>query len=113
MVAAASRKRQARRMTGGGLLELILISMGGLFFLAGLAANYQVLGKSLRAKPDEPLPANLGFIPGVVGSITLFFTLPALAKYGIDVPWPWLWILLPLLIDPYCLGGLVLLLLRK
>jgi len=31
----------------------------------------------------------------------------------VDVPWPWLWILLPLLVDPYCLGGLVLLLGRK
>jgi hypothetical protein len=100
-------------MTGGGLLELILISMGWLFFLGGLVANYQVLRKSLKAKPDEPLPSSLGFIPGVVGSITVFFTIPALAKYGAQVPWPWLWILLPLLIDPYCLGGLVLLLVRK
>ncbi|HEY3077622.1 MAG TPA: hypothetical protein VGJ74_20820 [Burkholderiales bacterium] len=100
-------------MTGGGLLELILLSMGWLFFAGGLAANYQVLRKSLRAKPDEQIPSSLGFVPGVVGSITVFFTIPALAKYGIDVPWPWLWILLPLLIDPYCLGGLVLLLVRK
>ena len=100
-------------MTGGALLELILISMGWLFFLGGLAANYQALGKSLKAKPDEQLPSSLGFVPGVAGSITVFFTLPALAKYGIEVPWPWLWILLPLLIDPYCLGGLVLLLVRK
>jgi hypothetical protein len=100
-------------MTGGALLELILLSMAWLFFLAGLAANYQVLRKSLKAKPDERLPSSLGVIPGVVGSITVFFTIPALAKYGVDVPWPWLWILLPLLVDPYCLGGLVLLLVRK
>ena len=100
-------------MTGGGLLELILLSMGWFFFLAGLVANYQVLRKSLKAKPDEPLPSSLGLIPGVVGSVTVFFTIPALAKYGAQVPWPWLWILLPLLIDPYCLGGLVLLLVRK
>jgi len=43
-------------MTGGGLLELILVSMGWLFFLAGLAANY----------------------PGVAGSITVFFTIGGL-----------------------------------
>jgi hypothetical protein len=59
------------------------------------------------------VPSGIPFIPGVAGSLAAFFTLPALAQYGIDVPWPWLWILLPLLIDPYCLGGLVLLLLRK
>jgi hypothetical protein len=100
-------------MTGGGLLELILISMGWLFFVAGLTANYQVLRKSLGAKPGERLPSNMGFLPGVVGSLTIFFTIPALARYGFEVPWPWLWILLPLLIDPYCLGGLVLLLVRK
>jgi hypothetical protein len=100
-------------MTGGGLLELILLSMGWLFFLAVLVAHYQILRKSLRAKPDERLPSNMGFIPGVVGSISVFFTLPAVARYGVDVPWPWLWILLPLVIDPYCIGGLVLLALRK
>jgi hypothetical protein len=100
-------------MTGGGLLELILLSMAWLFFAAGLAANYQVLRKSLKAKRGEAIPSSLGFVPGVVGSLAVFFTIPALGKYGVEVPLPWLWILLPLLIDPYCLGGLVLLLVRK
>jgi hypothetical protein len=100
-------------MTGGGLLELILLSMGWLFFLGGLVAHYLILRQSLRAKPDERVPSNMGFIPGVAGSITIFFTIPALARYGIDARWPWLWILLPLFIDPYCVGGLVLLLVRK
>ena len=100
-------------MTGGGLLELILLSMGWLFFLGGLVAHYQIFRQSLRAKPDERLPSNMGFIPGVVGSITVFFSVPALARHGVEVPWPWLWILLPLVIDPYCIGGLVLLALRK
>jgi hypothetical protein len=72
-----------------------------------------VLRRSLRAKEGEAVPSSLGFVPGVAGSLTVFFTIPALAKYGIDVPWPWLWILLPLVLDPYCLGGLVLLLTRK
>ncbi|HZE59120.1 MAG TPA: hypothetical protein VE085_01025 [Burkholderiales bacterium] len=100
-------------MTGGGLLELILLSMGWLFFLGGLVANYQVLAKSLKAKPGDRIPSGVGFIPGVVGSITVFFSVPALTGYGLEVPWPWPWILLPLVIDPYCIGGLVLLVLRK
>jgi len=79
--------------------------MAWLFFLGGLAANYHALVKSG--------PSGLGFIPGVAGSITVFFSIPALAGHGIEVPWPWLWILLPLVVDPYCLGGLLLLLLRK
>ena len=79
-------------MSGGALLALILISMGWLFFLAGLAANSHARRKKTRAR--------LGFAPGVVGSITAFFTIPALAKYGVEVPWPWLWIVLPLLIEP-------------
>lgn len=75
-------------MTGGGLLGLLLLSMAWLFFLAGLAANYQALRRSLKAKPGEAVPSNLGFVP-------------------------WLRIALPLVVDPYCVGGLVLLLLRK
>jgi hypothetical protein len=43
----------------------------------------------------------------------VLFTIAALAKYGIEAPWPWLWILLPLAIDPYCLPIVVLLLVRK
>ncbi|HYL88045.1 MAG TPA: hypothetical protein VEU32_04685 [Burkholderiales bacterium] len=100
-------------MTGGGLLELVLLSMGWLFFLAGLIAHYQILRQSLKAKPDERVPSNMGFVPAVVGSVTIFFTIPALARHEIDVPWPWLWIVLPLVIDPYCVGGLVVLALRK
>jgi hypothetical protein len=100
-------------MTGGELLGLILISMAWLFFIAGLVANYGVLRRSRKAKAGEPVPSGLGFVPGVVGSLAVFFTLPAVAKYGFDAPWPWLWIALPLLVDPYCVPGLVLLLLRK
>ena len=100
-------------MTGGGLLELILLSMAWLFFVGGIAANYHVLRRSLNRKPGEQAPSGLGFVPGVVGSVTVFFTIPALAKYGVELPWPWLWIVLPLVMDPYCLGGLFLLLLAR
>jgi hypothetical protein len=94
-------------MSGGNLVGLILLSMAWLFFLGGLAANYQVLARTLKAKEGEKPPSSLGFVPGVVGSLAVFFTLPALAKYGVEAPWPWLWILLPLLLDPYCLGALL------
>jgi hypothetical protein len=95
-------------MSGGTLVGLVLLSMGWLYFLGGLLVNWQVLRRSLRAKEGEPVPSGMGFMPGVVGSLTVFFSLPALAGMGIAIPWPWLWILLPLVLDPYCLGALAL-----
>lgn len=68
-------------MTGGVYVELVLISMGWFFFAAGLAIGVR-------------------FLPGVAGSIAAFFSIPAAARFGIEVPWPWLWILLPLALDP-------------
>ena len=68
-------------MSGGTYLELVLISMGWLFFLAGLAIGAR-------------------FLPGIAGSLAAFFSIPALARHGVEVPWPWLWILLPLVVDP-------------
>ena len=82
-------------MTGVSLLALILISMGWLFFLAGLTINYRTKGRGI------PL------LPGLVGSVTVFFSLPPLINHGLDVPWPWLWILLPLVLDPGCAPGLL------
>ena len=79
--------------------------MGWLFFIGGVALNYQ----ALRAKRGR----SLGPLPGVVGSVTMFFSMPALAGHGILLPWPWIWILAPLVIDPLCVGGLVLLVRRK
>ena len=68
-------------MTGTAYLELVLVSMGWFAFLAGLALGLRLL-------------------PGIVGSVTVFFTLPMLARHGVEAPWPWLWILLPLGADP-------------
>ena len=68
-------------MTGMSYLQLVLVSMGWFAFLAGLALGLRLL-------------------PGIVGSVTVFFTLPLLAGHGIEVSWPWLWILLPLILDP-------------
>ena len=90
-------------MTGSGFLALILLSMGWLFFIAGVLVNYRAAGRA----------RGLGPLPGIVGSLTVFFSIPALAARGIELPWPWLWILAPLAIDPLCVGGLVLLVRRK
>ena len=64
-------------MTGTGFLELILLSMAWLLVLAGFVFRQWALA-------------------GIAASVAMFFTIPALARYGIEVPWPWLWILLPL-----------------
>jgi hypothetical protein len=95
--------RQADQVTGGALLGLILLSMAWLFFLIGLAVNYRLLHPAVT----------LGFLPGVVGSVAAFFSIPALARYGVEVHWPWLWILLPLALDPGGLGGAAARLLQK
>ena len=97
-------------MTGGGLLALILLSMGWLFFLGGLAANVQAVR---RFQTRGVAPRGLGLLPGVVGSVTMFFSVPWLARLGMDLPWPWVWILAPLVLDPLCIGGLVLRARRK
>ena len=100
-------------MSGWWLVGLMLLSMAWMFFVYGLLLHYLLLRRSLKAKEGEYVPSSLGFIPGVVGSAAVLFTIAALAKYGIEAPWPWLWILLPLAIDPYCLPIVVLLLIRK
>ena len=64
-------------MTGTGLLGLLLLSMAWLLVLAAIY---------FRARP----------LAGIAGSVAVFFSIPALARYGVEVPWPWLWILLPL-----------------
>jgi hypothetical protein len=91
-------------MTGGSLVGLILLSMAWLFFLLGAVMNFSVLRIAARAKAGDPVPSGVPFIPGVCGSLAAFFTIPALAAYGLEVPWPWFWILLPLFLDVYCLG---------
>lgn len=81
-------------MTGGGLLGLILLSMAWCFYLLGLAFHIQIVRKGLKTK-------GMGFLPAVCGSLAVFFSIPVMARHGIEVPWPWLWILLPLVADPY------------
>jgi hypothetical protein len=95
--------RQAGFMSGGALIGLFLLSMAWCFFLFGLVVHWQLLRRRLRARQGEQVPGGMGFLPSVVGSVAVFFTLPALERFGIDIPLPWLWILLPLVADPYLL----------
>ena len=81
-------------MTGSGLLALVLTSMGWLFFLAGLVFYWRSL-------------SGIPLLPGLAGSVSVFFSIPPLIERGIEVPWPWLWILLPLVLDPGCVPGLL------
>ena len=87
--------------------------MAWLYFLVGLFAHYQILRISMKAREGDRIPSNMGFLPGLVGSVAVFFSIPALARYGVEVPWPWLWILLPLVLDPYCAGWVVLMAFRR
>jgi hypothetical protein len=95
-------------MSGGSFVGLILLSMAWLFFALGAVTNFSVLRRAMNAKQGERAPSGVPFLPGVVGSLAAFFTLPALAARGLELPWPWLWILLPLLLDVHCIGGVVL-----
>jgi hypothetical protein len=80
-------------MTGGALLGLMLLSMAWLYFLGGLGLNLYAYAKKS--------PAPIALLPGVAGSLAVFFSVPALVRLEIDLAWPWLWILLPLAFDPY------------
>jgi hypothetical protein len=98
-------------MSGGFWVGLILLSMGWLFFALGAAMNFHCWRKALAAREGERVPSGVPFLPGVAGSLSAFFTLPALASLGYELVWPWLWILAPLFLDVYCLGRFVLALL--
>jgi hypothetical protein len=93
-------------MSGGYLLGLIGFSMASLFALAGLAMNLQAWRGARRARPGARGASGIPILPGVVGSLTLFFLIPQLkARFGLELPWPFLWILLPLFLDLQGLGG--------
>jgi hypothetical protein len=92
-------------MTGGSFVGLILLSMAWLFFVLGAVTNFSALRRAMKAKEGERALSGIPLLPGMAGSLAAFFTLPALAARGLDLPWPWLWILLPLFLDVYCVGG--------
>jgi hypothetical protein len=95
-------------MTGGSLVGLTLLSMAWLFFAGGAVMNFSLLRRAAKAPAGARRPSGIPLLPGLIGSLAAFFTVPALARYGVDVPWPWLWILLPLFLDVYCVGWIIL-----
>ena len=97
-------------MTGWTLLGLTLLSMGWLFFAFGATLNFSAWRRARKAASGTRY-GGVPLLPGVVGSLAAFFSVGWALKAGAHVPWPWLWILLPLFLDVGCLGRLVLALL--
>jgi hypothetical protein len=87
--------------------------MAWLFFAGGAVMNFSLLRRAAKARPGEATPSGIPLLPGLAGSLAAFFTIPALAGYGVEAPWPWLWILLPLFLDVYCLGWIALFFYQK
>jgi hypothetical protein len=84
-----------------------------LFAGALLALNFHVWLKRQRAKPGEAVPGGLPFLAGALASFVVFVSIPLADKYlQVEVPWPWLWILLPFFLDVLGPGGWILRLLR-
>ena len=73
--------------------------------------NFQVWRAARRGRPRGTGVAGIPFLPGVAGSLAAFFTVGWALKHAYDLHWPWLWVLLPLVLDVYCAGGLLLALL--
>ncbi|HEY5637917.1 MAG TPA: hypothetical protein VIS77_13585 [Burkholderiales bacterium] len=88
-------------MSGGYFFGLIGLSMAWLLSILLLGANFMAWRAAARARPGERTPSGIPLLPGIVASVTVFFTLPLLKTHAdLEVPWPFLWILLPLALDP-------------
>jgi hypothetical protein len=74
--------------------------------------NPKSLWITLHAKEGERVPSGVFFVVGILGAFFAYHTVDVITKYfEVSVPWPWLWVALPLFLDVYCVGGLVLVLL--
>lgn len=96
-------------MSAGYLFGLIVLSMAWLLSILLLGANFVAWRAAWRARPGVRTPSGIPLLPGIVGSVTVFFTLPLLKAHAdVDVPWPFVWILLPFFLDLYGVGGILL-----
>ena len=79
------------------------------FIIMGMVMNAQVWWIALHAKEGDQIPSGVTFIFGLLGAGLVWMMLPMISKIsGAEVPWPWAWVALPLFLDVYCLGALVL-----
>jgi hypothetical protein len=79
------------------------------FIIMGMVMNAQVWWIALHAKEGDQIPSGVTFIFGLLGAGLVWMTLSIISKIkGAEVPWFWAWVALPLFLDVYCLGALVL-----
>ena len=102
---------EACAVRGGFLLGLVLASMLWLFFAFGAVVNFQVWRAWRKARVGQRVPSGIPFLPGLFGAIAMFLTLPTVAKWLDWQPGGWGFVLLPLplVLDVYCLGWILLL----
>ncbi len=95
-------------MTGAGMVGLMLFSMAWLFYVLGVAMNAYSWWRAQRVKEGERVPSGVLFFFGIFGAFIAYFSINVLeGRYGVEVSWPWFWILLPLFLDMYCGGAFV------
>ena len=98
-------------MSGRFLLGLVVASMLWLFFIFGAVVNFQVWRAWSKAKVGERVPSGIPFLPGLFGAVAMFLTLPTVERWLDWKPGWWNVALLPLplVLDVYCLGWILLL----
>jgi hypothetical protein len=75
--------------------------------LGMLWVNAYVWWLARHAKAGERVPSAFPLVAGGLCAFMVFISLPFAKRVGIEVPWPWLWIALPLLLDMQGLGGMI------
>lgn len=88
-------------------LGLAVLAFVWLLALGMLWVNAYVWWLARHAKEGERVPSGFPLVAGGVCAYVVFASLPVAKRLGIEVPWPWLWIALPLLLDMQGLGGLI------
>jgi len=97
-------------MTFVDVIIAAALALGWLFYIGGALMNAQVLWLSLRAKEGERVPSGVFIVFGLWGAFLAYHSVYTVAPhYKFVVPWPVFWVLLPLFLDVYCVGFLILL----
>jgi len=81
------------------MLFWILIVLAWLFFILGSIANLQIVWSLFKANKGQHTSSMVPLVPGLVGSLAVYFTLPQLSRWGYEASSPLLWIFLPLILD--------------